>query len=181
MNHYETLGVPKNASRQDIKDAYRRLVRLHHPDANPNDNGVSEALMKQVLTAYATLSDPHKRTRYDADARLESSDAPEADDPARQTPVYANGATGPQSLMGKVRVALGDSSDEFAQKLGLSATVLAGYEARDAMPTSPVQLRTFTHLVEMAAQNLEMAGKSGDAIALRTAFNRKRANRNLFR
>jgi hypothetical protein len=58
---------------------------------------------------------------------------------------------------------------------------LAGLEARDAMPITPVQLRTFTHFVEMAARNLENSGKIGDADTLRTAFNRKKANRNLFR
>jgi curved DNA-binding protein CbpA len=184
MNHYRTLGVARDASRQEIKDAYRRLVRQHHPDANPDDNGVSEALMKQVLTAYATLSDPHKRTRYDADVRLQASDDTPEERPSTVThhaPTYANGASGPPSLMGKVRVALGDSPDVFAAKLGLSEMALASFEARDAMPNSAIQLRTFTHLVELAAKNLEMTGKTVDAIALRTAFNRKKANRNIFR
>lgn len=185
MNHYRTLGLAKNASAQEIKDAYRRLVRLHHPDANPDEREVSEALMKQVLTAYATLSDSHKRTRYDNDLKLRAYQNEEnAENGATVThhaPIYSNGATGPQSLVGKVRVALDDSSGEFARKLGLSEPILAGLEARDAIPNAPIQLRTFTQLVEMAAQNLETCGKTGDAIDLRTAFNRKKANRNFFR
>ena len=184
MNHYRTLGLSKNASAQEIKDAYRRLVRLHHPDANPDERDVSEALMKQVLTAYATLCDPHKRTRYDNDLKLRALDAQDEEGGVVVThhaPSYAGGATGPQSLMGKVRVALGDSADEFAVKLGLSEMTLAGFEARDAMPNSPIQLRTFTHLVETAAKNLETSGKTGDAIDLRTAFNRKKANRRFSR
>jgi molecular chaperone DnaJ len=64
-NLYETLGVAKNASADEIKKAYRKLARQHHPDRNPDDK-TAEAKFKEVQTAYDVLSDPEKRKQYDA-------------------------------------------------------------------------------------------------------------------
>ena len=61
---YDTLGVPKNASADEIKKAYRKLARQHHPDANPGD-ATAEAKFKEVQTAYDVLSDAEKRKQYD--------------------------------------------------------------------------------------------------------------------
>jgi molecular chaperone DnaJ len=62
---YETLGVPKNATQDEIKKAYRKLARQHHPDRNPDDKA-AESKFKEVQTAYDVLSDPAKRKQYDA-------------------------------------------------------------------------------------------------------------------
>ncbi|MEO5576847.1 MAG: J domain-containing protein [Gaiellaceae bacterium] len=61
-NPYDTLGVPKNASADEIKKAYRKLAREHHPDASGGD----EARFKEIQGAYDVLSDAEKRTAYDA-------------------------------------------------------------------------------------------------------------------
>ena len=64
IDYYKILGVDKNASEDDIKKAYRRLARKHHPDLNPNDK---EAHIKfqQINEANEVLSDPEKRKKYD--------------------------------------------------------------------------------------------------------------------
>src|SRR5919202_5287024 len=63
-NLYDVLGVPKNASADEIKKAYRKLARQHHPDRNPGDKA-SEERFKEVQSAYDLLSDPDKRKQYD--------------------------------------------------------------------------------------------------------------------
>lgn len=61
---YDTLGVPRNASAEDIKKSYRKLARQHHPDSAPN-NPKSEDRFKELSIAYDILSDAKKRGSYD--------------------------------------------------------------------------------------------------------------------
>lgn len=63
-DYYELLGVRRDASDKEIKQAYRRLARKHHPDVNPN-NKAAEAKFKEITEAYEVLSDPTKREQYD--------------------------------------------------------------------------------------------------------------------
>jgi len=63
-DYYKILGVSRNASEKEIKQAYRRLARKHHPDLNPGDKS-AEAKFKEINAAYEVLSNPEKRKKYD--------------------------------------------------------------------------------------------------------------------
>ena len=63
-DYYETLGVPKNASEEDIKKAYRKLAIKYHPDKNPGDKSAEEKF-REATEAYEILKDPQRRSQYD--------------------------------------------------------------------------------------------------------------------
>src|SRR4030088_1441371 len=63
-DYYETLGVKKSASAEDIRKAFRKLARKYHPDVNPGDKAAEEKF-KALSEANEVLSDPKKRKIYD--------------------------------------------------------------------------------------------------------------------
>lgn len=63
-DHYETLGVSRQATPEEIQKAYRQMARKYHPDLNPNDKTAKEKFQK-VQAAFDVLNDPQKRQRYD--------------------------------------------------------------------------------------------------------------------
>ena len=99
-NFYEALGVARTASEKDIRSAYRKLARKHHPDVNPNDRG-AEARFKEINSAYEVLSDADKRAKYDkygdrweqADQIEEMQKRQSAGSWARQGPMGGSGYT----------------------------------------------------------------------------------------
>ena len=77
---YEVLGVPRGASQDEIKKAYRKLARTHHPDANPGDAS-AEDRFKEVSAANETLSDPERRKAYDQFGAMNGAPAAQGFDP----------------------------------------------------------------------------------------------------
>jgi DnaJ-class molecular chaperone len=75
---YKLLGLPRDASRDDIRKAHRMLVRKHHPDANPQDPQAEERF-KEIQQAYEVLSNEQKRREYDQ--RFHASSRGRADRP----------------------------------------------------------------------------------------------------
>lgn len=63
-SYYEILGVPRDSDAKQIRQAYRRLARRHHPDLNPGDKK-AEQRFKRINEAYGVLSDPESRRKYD--------------------------------------------------------------------------------------------------------------------
>jgi curved DNA-binding protein len=63
-DYYETLGLSRQATDEQIRNAYRKLARKHHPDVNPG-NKEAEEKFKEINEAYSVLSDPQKRKQYD--------------------------------------------------------------------------------------------------------------------
>ncbi len=65
-DYYEVLGVPRTATTDEVKSAYRKLARQHHPDLNKENPKAAEEKFKELSEAYEVLADPAKRQRYDS-------------------------------------------------------------------------------------------------------------------
>ena len=64
-DYYTVLGVDRDASKDDIKRAYRRLAKKYHPDLNKDNPKAAEEKFKEISEAYEVLSDPQKRANFD--------------------------------------------------------------------------------------------------------------------
>jgi curved DNA-binding protein CbpA len=79
QDYYGLLGVSRDASTPEIRRAYRRLARQHHPDRNPHPD--SSARFRAVADAYAILNDPTRRARYDHTSRPAPPPRPQHEQP----------------------------------------------------------------------------------------------------
>jgi curved DNA-binding protein len=134
-DYYAVLGVPRTASQADVKKAFRKLARQHHPDAKPGDTA-SERRFKEANEANEVLSDPAKRKQYDElGANWEAlSRARQAGGPDGGSPFAGFGGARPG---GNVRYefrtsADGDFSDFFRMFFGSDAPTSSGPAASSA-------------------------------------------------
>jgi curved DNA-binding protein CbpA len=77
--HYQTLGIPKEASAERVKRSYRSLVKTCHPDQFPSGSqaqAAAEERIREINAAYAVLSKPRKRASYDAELNKQASNHP---------------------------------------------------------------------------------------------------------
>lgn len=113
VDYYKILGVEKNATQDDIKKAYRKLARKHHPDLNPN-NKEAHKLFQQINEANEVLSDPEKRKKYDEYGK--DWKHAEEFEKAKQSSQHRQGYRGPQQFSGE----FGDEdfSDFFQSMFG---------------------------------------------------------------
>lgn len=131
-DYYTVLGVPRTASEKDIKSAYRKLARKHHPDVNPGDRAAEERF-KEIGEAYGVLSDAAKRKKYDrwgadwekvdqasaAGARVRTGSGPATGRRSRVT--EWSGAPGESVFNTGVNYETEDLGDLFEQLFGSSA------------------------------------------------------------
>ena len=112
-DYYKILGIPKTASEEDVKKAYRKLARKLHPDLNPNDKEANKKF-QQINEANEVLSDPEKRKKYDQYGEQYGENWENADqfEKARQS-----GAYGGQRRSGQTANPFSDfgSGDDFGE------------------------------------------------------------------
>ena len=120
-DYYSTLGVAKTATAKEIKQAFRRLARKHHPDVNPGDRG-AEAKFKELNEAYEVLSVPETRRKYDelgANWRQYEQAGPAAGGPfGGQTPGGNYRAMTPEEMEGMFGAGGSPFSDFFNTVFG---------------------------------------------------------------
>ncbi len=164
IDYYKVLGLNKNATAAEIKKAYRKLARKHHPDLNPNDDAANSKFQK-VNEANEVLSDPEKRKKYDQYGK----DWQHADayDQARQqqgSQSYGGRSSGGQPFGGGGQ-GFDDSqfSDFFESMFGgggarsTGGRQSSGYKGQDVTATLRLNL---TDVLKSEKQTVTVGGKS---------------------
>jgi molecular chaperone DnaJ len=181
LNYYSVLGVSREASEEDIKKAYRRLVFQHHPDRNPGSAGAEEKI-REINEAYEVIGDAESRKTYD---RLHWGDEPREDalDPATildemEKKLFDEGRKEVFAILMKniprIKTELSIVRERTVERQGYDSfkeTVIEerGAEVMEDFVTADMQSRK-QRLLEVALQMMVSQGviKRGDEAALRS-------------
>ena len=141
-DYYETLGVSRDADADEIRKAYRKLARKHHPDLNPGDKA-AEDRFKKVQEAYDILSDAKKRQMYDQYGFYSENGMPPGGR-GRRRPAAARtrtwvsaGSIFPSHFSGRRRQAGGRRPEELVELSGYLQPVFGGGKQADASAAPP--------------------------------------------
>ena len=159
-DYYEVLGVPRTASADDIKRAYRQLARKHHPDLQPASERTRAAeRFKEINEAYEALSDADKRAKYDALGENYKGGMDFTPPPGARR--GATVTTGDWNDVGDV----GDFSDFFASIFGRSAAGRRRGGARIPVPGNDMEAElplTLDDVLHGGQRRITLDGKSLD-------------------
>lgn len=153
VDYYQILGLPKTATDEDIKKAYRKLARKYHPDVNPANPDANKKF-QQVNEANEVLSDPEKRTKYDQYGK----DWKHADqfEQARQQRQYTGGGEGYGGFEGSFEA--GNFSDFFTSMFGGGGSrTRQSFKGQDYQAESRISLR---EAAQTHQQTLNVNGKN---------------------
>lgn len=158
---YKLLGVPREATQDDIRKAHRELVRRYHPDANPGNHS-SEENFREVQRAYEVLSDPEKRREYDK--RLNISARRSSGKPRTKTGTRTGGqgpapSTDLSDLLSKLTDLTSDSSSAHKEgSFGLRSEEvahLAKFLGMEMSRISELLGKDITRLSKLVGENME--------------------------
>lgn len=149
IDYYKILEIPKTATQSDIKAAYRKLARKHHPDLNPN-NKEAEIKFKKINEANEVLSSPEKRKKYDEYGK----DWKHSDDFKKAQQQQHSNKANPQQ---DYREFSGDFSDFFESMYGSSGSRQAKFRGQDLNAELHLNLRD---VYKSQQQTLTVNGKN---------------------
>ncbi len=159
-DYYATLGVQRTASQADIKKAFRKLARQHHPDVNKGD-AKAEQRFKEVSEANEVLSDPEKRKLYDQlGSNWQSYQQPAGSGGARQGSPYA-GFGGFNPAGGRVRFEYAGNPEDLAGFSDFFRTFFAGGDMDDLGAARSSGARTQTQTRVRAGSIDDLLGDLG--------------------
>jgi hypothetical protein len=158
-DHYEVLGVARDATPAEIKSAYRRIAKVVHPDASGESNG----LFSMVTAAYEVLSDEGRRAAYDADLSLDGNST------QRQSPAGPQQTDTAEYTFQKPRFTSDPQykAEQAARARARAAGAPGANPARDA----PARRETLPHLVPVAAATV-VAVMAGIWLVSSTVYDR---------
>lgn len=142
IDYYQTLGVDKSASQGDIKKAYRKLARKHHPDLNPKDTHAKDKF-QEINEANEVLSDPEKRKKYDEyGENWKHADEFEAQKQARQQSYHSSDG---QGFAGAGTEGFSDFFESMFGQRGGRSRSSAGFRGQDFNAELHLSLRDAAH------------------------------------